>query len=117
MPRRRHGGRGAVAHQHAPVRDVKTPMSDRTARLIKNDRVGGARNGDRQADKGTAAPEFRSLIEREDGYGNDVAMETQERFPQRLGNLAYHARFPHSHKPIVLVFVRRREQRKVKQRN
>jgi hypothetical protein len=33
---------------------------------------------------------------------NDVPMETQERFPQGLGNLAQHARFPHSHKPIIL---------------
>jgi hypothetical protein len=31
------------------------------------------------------------------GYGNDGAMETTKRFPQRLGNLAQHARFPHSH--------------------
>ena len=35
-------------------------------------------------------------------------METQERFPQGLGNLAQNTRFPHSHKPIV-VFVERRQ--------
>jgi len=29
-------------------------------------------------------------------------METGERFPQGLGNLAQDARFPHSHKPIIL---------------
>jgi hypothetical protein len=29
--------------------------------------------------------------------GTPGAMETTERFPQRLGNLAHHARFPHSH--------------------
>jgi hypothetical protein len=33
----------------------------------------------------------------EDGYGNDVPMETKRRFPQGLGNLAKNARFPHSH--------------------
>ena len=38
----------------------------------------------------------------EDGCGNAVPMETRERFPQGLGNLAAHARFPHSHKPIIL---------------
>jgi hypothetical protein len=31
-------------------------MSDSIIRLIRNDRVGGARNDDRQAGKGTAAP-------------------------------------------------------------
>ena len=42
----------------------------------------------------------RSLVIRaptETGYGNAGTMETTERFPQRLGNLAHHARFPHSH--------------------
>ena len=34
---------------------------------------------------------------REIGYGNVGAMETTERFPQRLGNLAQNARFPHFH--------------------
>jgi hypothetical protein len=29
-------------------------------------------------------------------------METLERFPQGLGNLAPNARFPHSHKPIII---------------
>ena len=29
-------------------------------------------------------------------------METKERFPQGLGNLATNARFPHSHKPIII---------------
>src|SRR5713226_1468379 len=29
--------------------------------------------------------------------GTPVPMETQKRFPQRLGNLAQNARFPHSH--------------------
>jgi hypothetical protein len=33
----------------------------------------------------------------ETGYGNAGAMETTKRFPQRLGNLAHDARFPHSH--------------------
>jgi hypothetical protein len=36
-------------------------------------------------------------------------METQERFPQGLGNLAQNARFPHSHKPIMIVVMERRE--------
>jgi len=30
-------------------------------------------------------------------------METKERFPQGLGNLATNARFPHSHKPMIIV--------------
>jgi hypothetical protein len=30
-------------------------------------------------------------------------METQERFPQGLGNLATNARFPHSHKPRIIL--------------
>jgi hypothetical protein len=34
-------------------------------------------------------------------------METQERFPQGLGNLAQNARFPHSHKPIIVMIQRR----------
>jgi hypothetical protein len=33
----------------------------------------------------------------EDGCGNAAPMEITERFPQPLGNLAEHARFPHSH--------------------
>jgi hypothetical protein len=36
-------------------------------------------------------------------------METEERFPQGLGNLAENARFPHSHKPIVVVMMERRQ--------
>ena len=31
-------------------------------------------------------------------------MEITKRFPQPLGNLAKNARFPHSHKPIPLLF-------------
>ena len=42
------------------------------------------------------------------GCGNGGAMETTDRFPQRLGNLAENARFPHSHKPILVPFGRRR---------
>jgi tetratricopeptide (TPR) repeat protein len=43
--------------------------------------------------------------------GNVVPMETQERFPQGLGNLAQNARFPHSHKPIISVGIERKERR------
>ena len=39
----------------------------------------------------------RSAPSAEDGYGNDAPAEIRERFPQPLGNLAQHARFPHSH--------------------
>ena len=35
-------------------------VSASTPRWIRNDRVGGARNDDRKAGKGTASPEFRS---------------------------------------------------------
>ena len=37
-------------------------------------------------------------------------METQERFPQGLGNLAKTARFPHSHKPILVVIMRTKKE-------
>jgi hypothetical protein len=30
-------------------------------------------------------------------------MEITKRFPQELGNLAQNARFPHSHKPTLVV--------------
>jgi hypothetical protein len=30
-------------------------------------------------------------------------MEITERFPQPLGNLAQNARFPHSHKPKIIL--------------
>jgi hypothetical protein len=36
-------------------------------------------------------------------------METQKRFPQGLGNLAQNARFPHSHKPIIVMIENKRE--------
>jgi hypothetical protein len=39
-----------------------------------------------------------------DGCGNGAAAEITNRFPQRLGNLAQNARFPHFHKPPVVVF-------------
>src|SRR3989338_1675463 len=76
------------------------PCATRTGQQITNDRVGGARNDDRQAGKGPASPSDRPRSPSrtpEDGCGNDVPMETTERFPQGLGNLAQHARFPHSH--------------------
>jgi hypothetical protein len=38
------------------------------------------------------------------GCGNAGAVETTERFPPRLGNLAQSARFPHSHEPILVVY-------------
>jgi hypothetical protein len=52
--------------------------------MIESDRVGGARNDDRHAGQGRASPPIgRSREgERPDGCGNDVPMETQERFPQ-----------------------------------
>ncbi|MCR4341182.1 MAG: hypothetical protein NUW01_14995, partial [Gemmatimonadaceae bacterium] len=54
----------------------------------------------------------------ERGCGNDVPMETQERFPQGLGNLAENARFPHSHEPIIVVYDgKKTELRRLKQRN
>jgi hypothetical protein len=36
------------------------------------------------------------------GYGIDAPVEITKRFPQELGNLAQNARFPHSHKPILV---------------
>ncbi len=38
-----------------------------------------------------------------DGYGNAVAVETTNRFPQRLGNLAENARSPHFHSRFFFV--------------
>ena len=68
-------------------------------RAAHNDRVGGARNDDRQAGKGTHPPNFhkRPRPHAKDGCGNGVPMESKERFPQELGNLAQNARFPHFH--------------------
>ena len=101
---------------------AKPPTERSDTSADTNDRVGGARNDDRIAGKGTAPPAFglkglssrgsvciraskRSAAtftplrsQRSDGCGNDVRMETQERFPQGLGHLAKKARFPHSHK-------------------
>jgi hypothetical protein len=37
-----------------------------------------------------------------DGYANDRPMETPNRFPQGVGNLAKNARFPHSHSQDLL---------------
>ena len=44
-----------------------------------------------------------NVDQRDIGYGNAGAMETTERFPQRLGNLAQNARFPHSHSRSLFV--------------
>ena len=64
-------------------------------RRLRNDRVGGARNDDRQAGKGTASPLLRVRPRRvtmscddEDGCGNAVPVESNKHFPQGLGNLA-----------------------------
>jgi len=48
----------------------------------------------------------------EDGYGNDVPMETKRRFPQGRGNLAQNARFPHSHSRSSSFSERRRRSTK-----
>ena len=75
------------------------PVSDSTPRSITNDGVGGARNDDLQAGKGTASPEFRSRA----GYATaKTAVEmtscgNPKAVPTGLGNLAQHATFPHSH--------------------
>ena len=37
------------------------------------------------------------------GCGNAGAVETTQRFPPRLGNLAQSARFPHSHEPTIVM--------------
>ena len=44
------------------------------------------------------------------GCGNAGPMETTERFPQRLGNLAQNARFPHSHSRLFLFPLRKNEE-------
>jgi hypothetical protein len=78
-------------------------MSPLTTRLLETDRVGGARSDDRQAGKGTASPDVARIVvaTNEDGCGNGVPVESTNRFPQGLGNLAQNARFPHFHKPIT----------------
>jgi hypothetical protein len=75
---------------------------------IQTDRVGGPRNDDRQAGKGTASPLGSIVDDAEDGYANDSPMETTKRFPQGFGNLAKNARFPHSHSQDS--FVEKREE-------
>jgi hypothetical protein len=75
----------------------------------QNDRAGGARSDERPAGKVKYPP--NSVLDDdygEDGCGNAVPMETTERFPQRLGNLATNARFPHSHKPMTIVLERQK---------
>jgi hypothetical protein len=70
----------------------------------QNDRAGGARSDARPAGKGGAPSELAcNDDDGEDGCGNGVPMETPKRFPQGLGNLAENARFPHSHKPMIIV--------------
>ena len=49
---------------------------------------------------------------RESGYGHAGAMETTERFPQRLGNLAHDARFPHSHSRSISLSHKKKRKRK-----
>jgi hypothetical protein len=41
------------------------------------------------------------------GYGNAAPMEITERFPQALGNLAQTARFPHFHKPLSVLCLKK----------
>jgi hypothetical protein len=79
-------------------------IAPRIGSADQTDRGGGARTDDRPPGKGGAPPTFAHDGEHdEDGCGNGVPMETNERFPQGLGNLATNARFPHSHKPILSV--------------
>lgn len=74
------------------------------------DRVGGARSDERPAGQGVAPPEFaRDDDHGDNGCGNAVPMETQDRFPQGLGNLATNAGFPHSHKPMMIVWEKKEE--------
>jgi len=47
-----------------------------------------------------------------DGYGNAVAVETTNRFPQRLGNLAENARSPHFHSRFFFVSEKNKTQDK-----
>ena len=101
-PNRRHRPRrDAAGRQDRWSRGgaAETNMGDTGGHVLKRDRVGGARNDDRRAGKGTASPGFGSIVSRagKNGCGNDVPVETPKRFPQGLGNLAKNARFPHFH--------------------
>ena len=73
----------------APDRDHRDDTSPMAADSIARPAAAGAVElGHRSMRVGPGA---------EDGCGNDAPMEITERFPQPLGNLAQHARFPHSH--------------------
>ena len=74
---------------------------------MKNDGVGCPRNDDRRGGQGLLSPPIghEGVMwnwQHRGGCGNDAPVEITKRFPQELGNLAQHARFPHSHKPIPL---------------
>jgi hypothetical protein len=82
---------------------IRREHGQREGSTGQNDRAGGARSDERSAGKGGAPAAFgREDDHDEDGCGNAVPMETRERFPQGLGNLATNAGFPHSHKPIII---------------
>jgi hypothetical protein len=77
---------------------------------MQNDRVGDRRNDDREGGQGLASPRAEQETmqnEKRRSYGNDAPMEITERFPQPLGNLAHHARFPHSHSRLSVFQIRR----------
>jgi hypothetical protein len=71
-------------------------------RPIETDRVGGARNDDRQAGKGTASPlNARSQSSRRKTAVEMTSSGNHKTVSTGLGNLAQNARFPHSHEPIT----------------
>lgn len=72
-------------------------------RRLKNDRVGGARNDDRQAAKGAASPDFAPAVEPTAKTAVEMtSCGNHKTVPTGLGNLAQNARFPHFHKSITL---------------
>ena len=104
------GFRWSVVNILRAVRSEAVPSggdwrgSNSTARWIKNDRVGGARNDDRKAGKGTASPDIRSRARNATtktavemiGIGGHLAMSPLPHHraygsvPRRFGRLSNH---------------------------
>lgn len=76
--------------------------------------AGGRRSGDRDGGQGLDTPKRSPAAtgtRKRHGCGNGAPMEITNRFPRVLGNLAENARFPHFHKPPVLVYYERQNRR------
>jgi hypothetical protein len=77
--------RSRKCHGEAVRRRRDRLVSDSRPRSINSDRVGGARNDDRQAGRVQHPPDVGRdhVVRRRRRRGNNVSMETTKRFPQR----------------------------------